>query len=43
MEIFWGDEDQRFITIPDGDVATHKQIKDYYENKYGIKVEIQWK
>lgn len=35
QEIFWSDEDQKFITLPDGDEATHKQIKDYYSKKKG--------
>lgn len=42
MEIVWSDENQEFITIPDGDIATHKEIKDYYENKKEIEVEIKW-
>lgn len=29
--LIWSNEDQCYITIPDGDVATHKQIKEYYE------------
>lgn len=33
MDIFWSDESQKFITIPDGDDATQKQIKEYYEKK----------
>ena len=33
MEIFYNEEDQKFYTIPDGDVATHHQIKQYFENK----------
>lgn len=33
MNIFWSDEDQKFYTIPDGDEATDKQIKEYYEQK----------
>lgn len=34
-EIFWSDDDQKFHTIPDGDEATHQQIKDYYARKRG--------
>ncbi len=30
MEIVWIEEEQIYITIPDGDIATHKQIHDYY-------------
>ena len=33
MDIFWSNESQEFYTIPDGDVATPKQIKEYYENR----------
>lgn len=33
MEIFWSNDDQAFHTIPDGDKATHQEIKKYYENK----------
>lgn len=33
MDIFWSSEDQEFYTIPDGDIATSLQIKEYYENK----------
>ena len=33
MEIVWVEEEQCFITIPDGDKATHKQIRDYYNAK----------
>ena len=33
MEIFYNEEDQKFYTIPDGDIATHQQIKEYYENE----------
>lgn len=43
MEIIWSDENQEFITIPDGDIATHKEIKDYYEKKKEIEVEIKWR
>lgn len=33
MEIIYNREDQKFFTIPDGDVATHEQIKEYFDNK----------
>lgn len=33
MEIFLNNEDKQFYIIPDGDIATHQQIKEYYENK----------
>ena len=33
MKIFYNDKDQKFYTIPDGDIATHQQIKEYYENE----------
>ena len=41
MNIFYSEEDSQFYTIPDGDVATPEQIKQYYENKINeIKIEI---
>ena len=33
MEIIWSDDEQKFITMPDGDTATHFEIKEYYESK----------
>lgn len=33
MQIIYSEEDQKFYTIPDGDIATHQQIKEYYENE----------
>jgi len=33
MQIIYSEEDQKFYTIPDGDVATYQQIKEYYENE----------
>lgn len=39
MEIYWSDEDQTYFTIPDGDIATHKQIHDYY-NKETIETKL---
>ena len=33
MGVYWSEESQEFYTTPDGDKATHKQIKEYYENK----------
>lgn len=38
MEIFYNEEDQQFYTIPDGDIATHKQIRDYYKTKTHINI-----
>lgn len=32
MEIIWSEEDQTYFTVPDGDIATHKQIYEYYNN-----------
>ena len=43
MEIFWSEESQEFITIPDGDTATPREIKNYYENNKEIEVEIKWR
>lgn len=37
--VFWSIEDQKFYTIPDGDEATHQQIKEYFESKYNNKEE----
>lgn len=33
MSVYWSEENQEFYTTPDGDKATHKQIKEYYEHK----------
>lgn len=33
MEIFYNEEDQKFHTIPDGDIATHQQINEYFKTK----------
>lgn len=33
MELIWSEEDQVYFTIPDGDIATHKQIHEYYNTK----------
>ena len=33
MEIIWSEEDQTYFTVPDGDIATHKQIHEYYNTK----------
>lgn len=33
VEIFWDEESKTFYTIPDGDVATPEQIKEYYEKR----------
>lgn len=44
--IYWSEEDQNFYTIPDGDKATPKQIKDYYENiieQVAIEIPINYK
>lgn len=30
MDIVYLQEDKKFITIPDGDVATHEQIRDFF-------------
>ena len=38
MEIFWNREDQKFHTIPDGDIATHKEINDYFISCMGSKI-----
>lgn len=33
MEIIWSEEDQTYFTVPDGNIATHKQIHEYYNTK----------
>ena len=33
IDLIWSNDDQKFITIPDGDITTPQQIKEYYENK----------
>lgn len=33
MDIIWNEEDKQYITVPDGDIATHKQIHDFYNKK----------
>ena len=40
MEVFWSDEDQLFRTVPDGDIASHKQIKEAVMSNYVPKSEI---
>ena len=45
MNLFWSDEDQKFYTIPDGDIATHKQVKEYYEdviNNKEVEIYDEW-
>lgn len=45
MEIFYNKEDQQFYTIPDGDIATHQQIEEYYKkrlNEIEIKIPIKF-
>ena len=37
MEIIWSEENQQYITLPDGDIATHKQIYDHYCSHPNIK------
>ena len=34
INIFWSNDDQAYITIPDGSIATHQQIKEYFENRH---------
>lgn len=41
MEVFWSDEDQLFRTVPDGDIASHQQIKEAVMNSFVSKGEIQ--
>lgn len=41
MEVFWSDEDQLFRTIPDGDIASHKQIKEAVMDSFIHKGEIR--
>lgn len=38
MDIIYNEESQQFLTVPDGDVASHKEIKEDYDNVIeGIK------
>lgn len=32
--IVYNENDQKFLVLPDGDTATHKQIRDEYESRY---------
>lgn len=32
MELIYNEEEQLYFTVPDGDIATHKQIHEYYNN-----------
>ena len=40
MEIIWSEEDQAYFTVPDGDIATHKQIHEYYNTKTLVETKI---
>lgn len=40
MEIIWSEEDQTYFTVPDGDIATHKQIHEYYNAKTLVETKI---
>lgn len=40
MEIIWSEEDQAYFTVPDGDIATHKEIHDYYNAKILVKTRL---
>ena len=40
MEIIWSEEDQTYFTVPDGDIATHKQIHEYYNTKTLVENEL---
>lgn len=40
MEIIWSEEDQTYFTVPDGDIATHKQIHEYYNTKTLIETRL---
>lgn len=33
MDIIWSEDDQAYITIPDGSIATHQQIREHFEPK----------
>ena len=41
VQIIYNIEDQKFYTIPDGDVATHQQIKEYFENKINTYLDLK--
>ena len=40
MEIIWSEEDQAYFTVPDGDIATHKQINDYYNTRTIVETKL---
>ena len=33
MKLIYDEKEQLYFTIPDGDIATHKQIHEYYNTK----------
>lgn len=37
MDLFYSEEDKKFHTYPDGDIATHEEIRRYYQNITGLK------
>lgn len=40
MELIYNEEEQLYFTVPDGDIATHKQIHDYYNTKTLVKTRL---
>ena len=40
MEIIWSEEDQAYFTVPDGDIATHKEIHDYYNTRTVVETKL---
>lgn len=40
MELIYDEEEQLYFTVPDGDIATHKQIHEYYNIKTLVETKI---
>lgn len=40
MELIYDEEEQLYFTVPDGDIATHKQIYEYYNTKTLVETKI---
>lgn len=32
--MFWDEEEQKYIIIPDGDIASHEEIHEYFKEEY---------
>ena len=40
MELIYSEKDQTYFTVPDGDIATHKQIHEHYNTKTRVETKI---